>query len=236
MRRDLTSMPAAIPAIANAKSQVICRSIRCLQHPPRAWKRSLRPAQRSRSCCLDCSSVCPPSATAKHGSCRLRGCNEIRSSVCEHGADCAAKSLHRGDCHQCHQHQQQSVFGEVLTFLFLPQLLDYLFHNQSPRSLRKILTTRTDSSRLIQPNFKNAALFLTRWPRRLFTPKNRIFRESLSGRRKNYCSCDGQRAKAWISGTCGVVGSGVDKTLHVEMPSVFIAVIATNATRASNRP
>ena len=64
-----------------------------------------------------------------------------------------------------------------------------------------------------------------------------LFRESLSGRRKNYYySCDGQRAKAWISGTCGVVGSGVDKTLHVVVPSVVIAVIATNATRASNRP
>jgi hypothetical protein len=22
--------------------------------------------------------------------------------------------LHRGDCHQCYQHQEQSVFGEVL--------------------------------------------------------------------------------------------------------------------------
>jgi hypothetical protein len=61
-----------------------------------------------------------------------------------------------------------------LTFLFLPQLLDYLFHNQSPRSLRKILTTRTYSSRLSTTEFQKRCTVPYVLASPLFTPKNPI--------------------------------------------------------------
>ena len=46
---------------------------------------------------------------------------EVRSSVGEGVADAARQTLHRGDRSQADQHDEQSVFYEVLTFLFVPK-------------------------------------------------------------------------------------------------------------------
>jgi len=47
-------------------------------------------------------------------------------------ADGVAQSLHRCDCDERDQNDEQSIFCQVLPFLFLPETLQKVLHSQIP--------------------------------------------------------------------------------------------------------